>query len=184
MSFEWSNVAISVCSLFVCSSVSVFVHQRLSSYARTFVRCFFFNRSFVSAFICPPVHSSSAFVRVTARSLLYLFKSSVSFLRSKMSSVIVHIAHNKRLVGLLQARQLVSETSDPFERQPVWHTVIIHWTANHDCRVGLDDDKHEEVTQFKHFTYNVKWAMSQYFHSFYWSGRITSLWRNLKIIVS
>ena len=112
-------------------AVRMFVRVRVCSsapiIARTYVRSLvFFIRSFVSAFICPPVHSSSAFVRVTVRSLLYLFKSPVSFLRPKMSSVIVHIAHNKRLVGLLQARQLVPETSDPFKRQPVWHTVIIH----------------------------------------------------------
>ena len=69
----------------------------------------------------------------------YLFNPSVCSFCFRVPSIIINMTDNQWLVTLLLARQLISETSDPFNRQPVWHPVIIHCRCDRHRRIKLVD---------------------------------------------
>ena len=69
----------------------------------------------------------------------HLFNPSVHSFCFRVPSIIINMTHNQWLVPLLQARQLISEMSDPLEGQPVWHPIIIHRRCDHHRRIRLSD---------------------------------------------
>lgn len=84
--------------------------------------------------------------KICTRNLkLHLFNPSVHSFCFWVPSIIINMTHNQWLVLLLQARQLISETSDPLKGQPVWHPVIIHCRCDHHRRVRLSDTQKTEL---------------------------------------